>query len=58
MLPPEQVFKKNSWVIFASRRLGFWMLMVKVPLYLTLNNIDVEIDNRREIKLVDFKGTV
>lgn len=34
------------------------MLMVKVPLYLTLNNIDIEIDNRREVKLVDFKGTV
>lgn len=32
--------------------------MVKVPLYLTLNNIDIEIDNRREVKLVDFKGTV
>lgn len=32
--------------------------MVKVPLYLTLNNIDVEIDSRSEVKLVDFKGTV
>lgn len=32
--------------------------MLKVPLYLTLNNIDVEVDSTREVKLVDFKGTV
>lgn len=31
------------------------MLMLRVPLYLTLNNIDVEVDSTREVKLVDFK---